>query len=281
MSITWKSFTINNATHPLPPTYSPPGLAVNNGSYWQPGNVAVVNDNLQLSIQRNSGYYWEGQEIWACAEAVFENQLNYGTYCVALKVVTDSGGNDWGRFGLMQPNADLDVTTTLGVFLYDATGSGGVDNPHCELDIVEIGYQNQAQTGGWISDQPGGPAINNGQFVVQPWNAGGQTPNWDNLHRLAFDTTNAELQSSGEMTFLMDWAGPGEPVTYYAAYGSYTKATFPKTGDNTQTWTTPAATDSYIPTLNSNMRLHINAWIYGGPGNGKPCYMEVTNVELP
>lgn len=281
MSVKWKNFTINNTSHPLPPTYSPPGLAVNNGSYWIPGNVRVQDGNLQLSIERNSGYDWQGQEIWACAQAIFEEELNYGTYCIGVKVVNANGENDWARFGTVDPNPDLDMTTTLGIYLYDDTGSGGLDNPHCELDIVEIGYQNQGQTGGWISNQPGGPEITNGQFVVQPWSANGRDPDWNNLRRIAIDTDNAELMASGEMTFLMEWTDANTPVNFYAAYGAFNSANFPKSDPTTINWETPAITNDYIPAINPNIKLNINAWIYGGPSNNQPCFMQITNVEIP
>ncbi|HEU4718298.1 MAG TPA: hypothetical protein VFU15_10710 [Bacteroidia bacterium] len=274
-TISWKNFTIRTDFHPAMPAGSLPGIppAYNQ---WNPANVQVVNNNLQLSLQRNSPTIWQGQHVWAASEAVVQNSLGYGTYCCTFRIVDASGKNAWAQFSTL--NASPNTSTIFGVFLYDAVGTGG-SNPNCEIDIIEVGFQNQPNNGqGWIGQQPGGPALNNAQFVIQPWDAGTPNqPDWNMVKRINIDT--ASIPDPGDVTVICQWTAAGAPVTYYLAYGAYTSANFPFA--TAMKYTTPVAANSYIPALNSNMRLHLNLWPYGGPTTNAPVFVQVSNLEIP
>tara|TARA_R110001592_G_scaffold174767_2_gene413704 strand:- start:1564 stop:2421 length:858 start_codon:yes stop_codon:yes gene_type:complete len=283
-TITWNGFTIQTDSHPLPCSASMPGI--NNGNLWLPANVQVLqNGNLQMSIQKNSGCTWNNngvpEEIWAASEAVFQNTLSYGTYCCTFKFTDADGNLAWDQFALSNSTPPaLNMTTTFGVFLYDPTNNGG-DNPFSEIDMIEVGYQNQANNGsGWIGQQPGGPSLNNAQFALQPWDAGspGQ-PNFDMVRRIALDISKIKATASGEVTILMKWTAAGAPVEYSLAYGAYNSTNWPSKG--TISYTTPTSVNSYVPALSSTMQLHLNLWPYGGPSTGDPVYCEITNLEMP
>ncbi len=285
-TIDWGSFTIQTDSHPAPPAYSNPGLAVNNGSMWLASNVQVLaNGNLELSLQQNSGQTWDNngqqEEIWAASEAVFQNTVNYGTYCCTFKVTDGKGNLAWDQFSLSNAAPpQLNMNTTFGIFLYDHSTAGG-SNAHSEIDFLELGYQNQANDGsGWIAGQPGGPTKNNGQFTLQPWDAAsaGQ-PDWSILNRIAIDVS--KIPSSGEVTILTKWTAGGAPVEFYLAYGAFDSKTFPFTDANTLSHTTPASVNSYVPAQSAGMKLHMNLWPYGGPSTAKPVFCEISHLEMP
>lgn len=274
-TITWGNYTIQTDYHALPPTSSQPGLSPGYNQ-WQPSNVSVVGENLQLEIQRNSGVYWQGQEVWAAAEAVFQNQLNYGTYYCTFKVVDDKGNSAWDQFSTTESSPN--ITTIFGIFLYDASGTGS-GNTYKEIDILELGFQNQPNNGtGWIGQQPGGPTLNNAQFALQPWDAAKPNqPDFDMVHRIDIDTSTVN-SNNGEVTVKMEWT-EGEPVNWSLAYGAYDDTNFPSTG--TIDYSSPSGASSYVPSLSDNTRLHINLWPYGGPTTGDNVYCQVTNLIIP
>ena len=80
-TIQWNNFTIQTDFHPAQPMSSQPGLAPAYNQ-WNPQNVQMVNGNLLLSLQRNSIVSWQGQPVWAAAEAVVLSALNYGVLLV-------------------------------------------------------------------------------------------------------------------------------------------------------------------------------------------------------
>ena len=276
-TITWNNLTIQTDYHPAMPTGSPPGIAPAYNQ-WNPANVQVVGGNLQLSLQRDSQTQWEGQYVWAAAEAVVLNPLSYGTYCCSFRIVDAGGASAWSQFDTT--TAAPNTSTTFGIFTYDPTGGGGA-NPNAELDLLELGFQNQPNNGtGWIGQQPGGPTLNNAQFAVQPWDAGNPgNPNWNMVRRLNIDI--ASIDAAGDVTILCQWAGAGQPVTYYLAYGQYTAATFPFGAASTISYTTPASINSYIPACTANVQLHLNLWPYGGPTTDAPVYCLVTGLQIP
>ncbi|MGD1845634.1 MAG: hypothetical protein ACFB10_09610 [Salibacteraceae bacterium] len=277
-SVTWKGFTFNTATHPASPTASQPGLAPGYNQ-WMPENVSVANENLQLTIQRNSKLHWQGQVVWAAAEAVLEQPVNYGIYYVTFKVTDKDGTPNWGIYDI--DNGDkVDINSIFGVFLYDAQGVNS-GNPNCEIDFLELGFQGQPNNGsGWIGSQPNGPALNNAQFAVQPWDLDSpNAPNFDMVHRIALDVK--KIPSTGEVTIACNYADGATPVKNYLAYGPYDSSNFPFDGADTISYTTPSSQKAYVPELNDNMRLHINLWPYGGPSTNDPVYVQVTNLEVP
>lgn len=261
-------------SQPLPPTTQNPG-----NNLWLPANVAASGEDLELTLAQNSGcYYYNNQgqkiEIWAAAQAVLDLPTGKSlTYGKIVACVVPVGG--WGSFigGCTEPNQD--TSTTFGIFTYDPANPNATV-PYNEIDVVEVGYQNQNQSGGWINGQPGGPTNSDAQFVVQPWDNGtpGQ-PNWNNVHRIALDASL--IPASNEVTFLTDWQA--DSLTYYAAYGRFTSADFPYTGANTISWTFP--TSANIPAPTDTMSLYINLWPYGGPSTGNTVQFKVTLLEVP
>lgn len=269
-------FTWVTDSKPLPPATAAPPVSPPN--MWLPANVASVNNNLQLTLAQNSGqYYWNSQgqkiEIWAAAQAVLSlaggTSLTYGKI---VATVVPLGG--WDTFTGGCTAAGQNTSTTLGVFIFDpAAGSDPV--PYNEIDVVEVGYQNQNQSGAWINQQPGGPANSNAQFALQPWDSGHKgTPNWDNVHRIALDTSL--IPASNEVTFLTDWQA--DSITFYAAYGQFTSDNFPYTDSSTIVWNLPATT---IPAPTDTMSLYVNLWPYGGPSNGQEVQFQITYMEIP
>ena len=119
-TITWGSFTVQTDFHPAMPQGSPPGIppAYNQ---WNPANVQVVGNDLQLSRQRNSPTIWNGQHVWASSEAVIRKPLQYGTYCCSFRVVDLSGRPLWAQFNSANPHPN--ITATFGIFIYDPNPS--------------------------------------------------------------------------------------------------------------------------------------------------------------
>lgn len=272
-TINWNGFTIQTDFHPAPPTPSMPGI--NDGNIWQPLNTQVVDGNLQLSIERNGELKWEGQEVWAAAEAVIQQEAKFGKYYFTFKVIDEAGNSAWEQFDLN--SASPNITTIFGVFIYNETGTGG-SNPNDEIDFLELGYQNQPNNSdSWINKQPNGPAKTNAQYVIQPWNAGGQNPNWDYLHRIAVDVS--QVPASGEVTIMANWSAEGTPVEFALAYGAYNSGNFPSEG--TITWTSNEAANSAVPGEHPDTKLHLNLWPYGGPTTDAPVFVQVTNLEMP
>ncbi|MGL5891521.1 MAG: hypothetical protein ACRC3B_16645 [Bacteroidia bacterium] len=274
--IQFSGYNWNTNTQPAPPTTAAPpapNLPAYNSNFWMPQNASLTADNeLQLSVQANSGEYWNGVECWAAGQAVLElpqgQMLNYGTYLVTFYPV---GG--WGNFigGNTQPNQD--TSTTFGVFIFDPAAPDS-PCPFNEIDIVEVGYQNQNAADGWINN--GGTANSDAQFCVQPWDAGAAgTPNWDQVNRVALDASL--IPADNKVTFVADWQDGS--VTFYAAYGSYTAASFPYTGANTISWS--ASNAAAIPSPTQTMSLYINCWPYGGPSTGNAVYFNVSHIEVP
>jgi hypothetical protein len=130
-------------------------------------------------------------------------------------------------------------------------------------------------------DQPaaGRACAHSAQFALQPWDydTPGQ-PNGDFVHRinLAYDS----LPANGEVTFLTDWAA-GQPLKFYAAYGSYTAANFPFDDPNTISWQTPAAAQSQVPAPTPTLSLYVNLWPYGGPTTNDTVTFSLVALELP
>lgn len=257
-------------SQPLPPgLYAPPApnLPAYNSNMWQPQNVQVSGGTMQLTLARNSGYVWNNgfqpssgpDQIWAAAQAVLQlpagQQLTYGAFLVTVEPV---GG--WGPFVGGDTAPGQNTSTIFGAFTFDTAAPA----PFSEMDVVEIGYQNQNSAGAWINQQPGGPPNSNAQFAVQPWDAGnpGQ-PNWSYVRRVMLDP------GSGPVTITMEWL-PGRPLSWAASWGG---------GPPAVTWQTPPSTP--IPALSPTMTFYLNLWPYGGPTTNQPVTFNVTNVQLP
>jgi len=257
---------------------APPDSAPN---FWLPANVDTVAVGslcaLRLTLAKNSGCsYYDGagveHKIWAAAQAVLAlptgTSLTYGKMLVTIAPV---GG--WAPFiggCAEQTTPQQNTTTTLGIFTYDPSGP----DPHGEIDIVEVGYQNQNQANSWINQQPKTPTTNDAQFCVQPWDAGNPgTPNWNNVHRISLDPSL--IPTTNEVTFMVDWQAGS--LTFNAAYGQYTEATFP--AKPPISWTLPPGTA--IPAPTPTMSLYINLWPYGGPvTNDEQVQFVVTHLEV-
>ena len=251
-----------------------PNLPNYNSNLWLPANVEAVTvgsvtDALQLTLAQNSGCYWETTEIWAAAQAVLNlpsgTSLTYGKIVATIAPV---GG--WAPFIGGCTESGQDTSTTFGIFTFDPSALA----PFNEIDIVEVGYQNQNQTGSWINTQPGGPTTSDAQFCVQPWDGTTPgTPSWDNVNRISLDLSL--IPASNEVTFMVDWQN--DSLTFNAAYGKYTAATFPTTPPIS--WTVPSGTA--IPAPTATMSLYINLWPYGGPTTGNTVQFVVTHLEVP
>ncbi|MBS1914463.1 MAG: hypothetical protein JST22_20910 [Bacteroidetes bacterium] len=294
-TITWGGYTWNTGTQPAPPAVAAPpdpNLPYYNSNMWQAQNVSVQSNCLQLTLARNSGYIWDSNtnslqpssgpdQIWAAAQAVLQlpsgTQLTYGDYLVTVKAGTAASGgqSDWAPFTGSNTASGANTSTIFGTFLFDPQAAP----PYNEMDIVEIGYQNQNQSGAWINQQPGGPVPNDAQFVLQPWDSGtpGQA-NWNYVHRINLDYNS--IPAGGEITFVLRWL-QGQPLQFFAAYGTYTDSTFPFTGPNTITWQTPASVQGSIPSPTPTLTLYLNLWPYGGPSTNAPVNFAVTAVTIP
>lgn len=289
LQFTWGQYVIRTNYHPAPPQQSaPPEVSP---GLWSPANVKIVGGALQLSIERNSGYRWiEGrgmvsddgpEQAWAFAEAVVDRQLSFGTYVATLAIVDSFGRSAWDAFLAKD-------TLIAGIFTYDLAGGWTGENKFGELDILEVGYQNQSKTDpdAWINCQPDGPAFppaSNAHFAVQPVKPErlprGTTANYDHVHRFRLDLT--KLPASGEATFAMRWIGASAPVKFWAVPGAYNSASFPWDGADTTTWTTPMRAVGDVPAPSSTMRLHVNLWGYQGPSDNSPAYIRLTHLEMP
>jgi len=276
-TIKWNNFTIQTDFHPAHPLSSQPGLAPAYNQ-WNPQNVQVVNGNLLLSLRRNSIVSWRGQPVWAAAEAVVLSALNYGVYCCSFKVTDGNGNLAWSQFDTT--TASPNITTTFGIFIYDASATSA-PNPYSEIDLLELGFQNQPNNGsGWIGQQPDGPILNNAQFALQPWDAAqANQPDWTMVKRINLDIQS--LPASGIVTVFCNWQGANQPVTYYLAYGAFQVSDIGNLPAGTLQYTTPAAANVYVPTLNPNIQLHLNLWPYGGPSTNSSVFVEITNLEIP
>ena len=273
---------IPNPLDPSPCTAkaAPPDSAPN---FWLPANVDTVavgsSCALRLTLAKNSGctYYDTSgvqQKIWAAAQAVLAlptgTSLNYGKILVTIAPV---GG--WAPFiggCTEQTTPQQNTTTTLGIFTYDPLGQ----TPYGEIDIVEVGYQNQNQQTSWINGQPPSmPLTTDAQFCVQPWDAGNLgNPNWNNVHRISLDSSS--IPTSDEVTFMVDWQQGS--LTFNAAYGQYTKDTFP--AKPPISWMTVSSSTTPIPVPTPTMSLYINLWPYGGPTTDAQVQFLGTHLEV-
>eukprot|EP00930_Biecheleria_cincta_P031383 TRINITY_DN21789_c0_g1_i1.p1 TRINITY_DN21789_c0_g1~~TRINITY_DN21789_c0_g1_i1.p1 ORF type:complete len:769 (-),score=112.98 TRINITY_DN21789_c0_g1_i1:409-2715(-) len=289
--LSWRSFRIRRDYHPDPPWRSSPPKP--GWTYWNPHNVQVVDDSLQVCVRKNSGFQYVWQhgivpsdaplQAWANGEAVFEDTLYYGDYSVQFNLVDPSGK------AVMDRLLTKDVTFTAGVFIFDLTEGGEGENKHRELDLIEVGYQNQNNLDpkAWINNQPGGPAISqsHAHFALQPVkifddkDGSAQSSNWDHVHRISLDS--AKIAEKDGLTVVMRWHGPGKAVSFWSAPGAFTSEDFPFKGENTTTWTTPASAIPDVPSRTDSMRLHLNLWAYGGPASEQSFCMKVSNVEIP
>eukprot|EP00931_Biecheleriopsis_adriatica_P074907 TRINITY_DN48884_c0_g1_i1.p1 TRINITY_DN48884_c0_g1~~TRINITY_DN48884_c0_g1_i1.p1 ORF type:complete len:641 (+),score=96.01 TRINITY_DN48884_c0_g1_i1:77-1999(+) len=295
-SFKWGDYTVRNDWHPDAPVRSAP--PDHPRSFWSAENVGVEDDALNVCIRQNSG--WESSwaqdlggmivqdsspspnESWAFGEAVIDDELYYGEYVVQIDIVDNFGKSAWERL-LTQ-----DTTVTAGIFLFDQDRDGAGENIHRELDIVEVGFQNQNKKdpNAWINRQPDGPRApdSNAHFALQPVKitpdeGNGQSANWDHVHRISLDPE--ELAAYGGVTFAMRWMGPGEPVTFACVPGSFTSQRFPWDGQWTKTWTSPDSASIDVPARSSSLRMHLNLWAYGGPTSRKPLCMKVKYLDMP
>lgn len=267
---------------PAPPVATAPpvpNLPDYNSNLWLADNVGVVSidsvmDALQLTLAQNSGCFYtnaQGQqiEIWAAAQAVLDLPIGTSlTYGKIVATIAPVGG--WSPFIGGCTEEGQDTSTTFGIFTFDTSAL----TPFNEIDIVEVGYQNQNQAGSWINAQPNGPITSDAQFCVQPWD--GTTPgrpSWDNVNRISLDLSL--IPASNEVTFMVDWQS--DSLTFNAAYGKYTAATFPTTPPIS--WTVPPGIA--IPAPTATMSLYINLWPYGGPTTGDTVQFVVTHLEVP
>ena len=251
-----------------------PHLPNYNSNFWSPANVDTLavgsSCALRLTLARNSGCYWQGTEIWAAAQAVLAlptgTSLAYGKILVTIKPV---GG--WAPFIGGCTGLNQNTTTTLGIFTYDPLGQ----TPFNEIDIVEVGYQNQNSSDSWINGQPSTPPTTDAQFCVQPWDSGNPgTPNWSNVHRISLDPSM--IPTSDEVTFMVDWQQGS--LTFNAAYGQYTKDTFP--AKPPISWRTDSSSTTPFPVPTPTMSLYINLWPYGGPTTDAQVQFLVTHLEV-
>lgn len=294
----WGKYTVRRDFHPDPPWRTAPPKP--GWTFWNPHNVQVLPDvnQLQICVTKTAGvtYVWQHgmvpsnttDQAWANGEAVFEDQLHYGTYIVSFNMVDAQGVTAIDRL------LSKDVTFTAGVFIYDLKKGGEGENDHRELDLIELGYQNQnrLEPKAWINRQPHGPihgpkiplGRSNAHFAVQPVKIkadkdGKQSSNWDHVRRISVDPT--KMREKNGMTLAMLWQGPHKPVKFFAAPGDFSSANFPFRGKDTMRWKTPKKAWKDVPSRTDSQRLHINLWAYGGPASNKPFCMRVNRVELP
>lgn len=261
----------DNSVQPAPPAVAAPpapNLPAYNSNYWVSQNAAVTSDGeLQLSVQRNSNEYWDNTECWAAGQAVLQipsgQMLAYGTYLVTFYPV---GG--WADFSGGNTASGQNTSTTFGVFIFDPQAPDAAC-PFNEIDIVEVGYQNQTSADAWINQ--GDVANSNAQFCVQPWDGTTPgTPNWNQVNRVAINPTD-------KVTFVANWQSGS--VTFYAAAGDFSSDNFPYSDANTISWTPPLSTA--IPAPTQTMSLYINCWPYGGPSTNNSVFFNVSRVEVP
>ena len=231
------------------------------GTSFSPRNAFVSGDGLHLKVAKDDlggGSEWMSAEVVALYKSGSRELVNfsYGTYLVSAKILT---GDGW---------AELDKNVAFGVFTYDNdTKSSGL-NERRELDLAEISKWGGPEN---VLD----PVLKSGnaQFAIQPWAA---LPQTKNVHRYTIDNNVKEL------TLVMIWNGPNQPVTFKQFNGSYNLNNLPSNPNHT--WTTTSEQNPYIPD-NSCQKFHINFWMgnYGqgakhpGPSNNKTQEVVVTN----
>lgn len=138
-----------------------------------------------------------------------------------------------------------------------------IPNRKRELDAIEVSKFGNS----------GNP--NNAQFAVQPTSPsdGGSYAN----------VKGFTLSDSGQITIVMHWNGPKQPVEFSVYYGSYNLSDLPKTAD--VNYTTSANQEKYIPNT-SEQTFHMNLWQAswqfnqnGNPCQASPAEIVVTNFQ--
>lgn len=164
-----------------------------------------------------------------------------------LKVGMLVEARDYTGASLLQPNTtiqSLGPGTNVGLSK-PAIGSGlhtifftdeSLVNGHRELDMVE------ASRFGIQTDPT------NAQFTLQPY-----ADDPANVHRIT-------LQDQGEITLVMNWTAPEQPVTFSAYYGILDLDQV-KTATAAFTWTTdPTTQNQFIPNT-YYQTVHLNFWV--------------------
>lgn len=200
-----------------------------NGQQWDPRLVTVDSQGMHLKMQQtqlpNGPMQWSSVEVVLWAPSNQPSGPNppvrfypgYGTYLVAASTQ--------GSFNNIANNC------CFGAFTYAFNADGTQRNKYHELDMIEVSR--------W-----GKPLDTNAQFTIQPWEDD------NNVHRIT-------LQDSGQITIVMNWPGPGVPVTYSVYYGLYNLSNLPAQANIT--WTTAASQNVDIPT-DACQTVHLNLW---------------------
>jgi hypothetical protein len=105
----------------------------------------------------------------------------------------------------------------------------------------------------------------NAQFTLQPY---AKLP--ANVHRIT-------LTDQGQITLVMQWTAPEQPVTFSEYNGTYTLGDLPMTPNIS--WTTSASTqDQFIPN-SYHQTFHLNLWQAFWEGVPQPTSVVVTNFQ--
>jgi hypothetical protein len=282
-----------------------------NGQQWAPQNVTVKNGQMHLELKTATvgGKY----TALSSAEAVLVGTSSgqpfnpgYGTYLVSAETrgsfdrLASNNGAIFGAFTYesLRGNGHISGSNITGlpasvvatlkpgmavtgqnykgdplfhkgttiqsiqgntvVLNKAAIGSGphtiyfkdqSLTNGHRELDLMEA-----SRFG--IHGDP-----NDGQFTLQP-----HEDNPLNVHRFF-------MADQGQITLVMKWDGPGQPVTFSQYNGLYTLNDLPANAH--YSWTTPSELNPFIPNT-SHQTYHLNLWRAYWKNPPDPHHEEVT-----
>lgn len=238
-----------------------PNYFWNNGSGWSPRNVFVDGEGLHLMVKKDDlgdGMKWRSSEVVLVYEGTGTKLANidYGTYLVSARIKSAASF------------ADLDRNVAFGLFTYEKDKTGSASNPARELDLAEISKWGAPPNSNVIDKRL---LIGNAQFTIQDWQPA------DNIHRYT-------IPSVKEVTLVMKWTGPNQPVTFQQFNGIYNLDNLPQNAANS--WTTSESQNKYIP-ADGCQRFHMNLWMgnYGegdthpGPSNGQDQEVVITNFQ--
>lgn len=197
------------------------GPNLNEFSDW---NRSVwVDDKGYLHLRMRRQITPEGKTIWWSAEVCEADVTDYGMFRFEVS----------GWVDRLNPNV------VLGLFLYEATNEGKVD----EIDIELARWSN--------------PSARNGQFALQPYY------NQGNLKRFRFALTNPTS------THYFDWCP--EAIQFKSINGFRAEPSVPA-----QLFNEWVYTGADNPLASVPLRIHMNLWMTDTP-DFKPTAKEIKN----
>lgn len=235
----------------------------NKGQAWSPRNTFADGEGLHLFVRKDDlggGPEWMASEVVAVylSDKKTLAKTGYGTYLVSAKIKSASS---WDK---------LDKNVAFGLFTFQKDASGGINNPHRELDLAEISRWGTPPCSNAFDSRL---CEGNAQFGIQKWDK-----NRANLQRYSIQ------EGVNEITLVMKWKSSNAPVTFLQFNGTYTLDNLPASPTNS--YITSSSQNTFIP--NDDCQLfHMNLWMgnfgegdkHPGPADGQPQEVVITNFQ--